>query len=409
MGRGGAIEMLGRGGKMRETVIVSFARTPFGSFLGSLKELPATELGALVIREAVARAGIVGGVVDYCLMGMVLQAGAGQIPSRQATIRGGLPVEVPSDTIGKVCASSLRAVNLGDVLIRAGEAEVVVAGGMENMSAAPYLLEKARSGYRMGHGQVVDAMIRDGLWCAIHNVHMGVHGGDVAEEYGIGREEQDRWALRSQKLAVKAIDAGLLREEIVPVPVPQKKGDPALFAADELPRRETTLEALSKLTPVFKKGASVTAGNAPPISDGASALVLMSRAKAEKLGVVALAAIVSQAAVAAAAPYIATVPALAGKKALEKAGLTAADLDLIEVNEAFAAVALTSIKLGGWNPEVVNVNGGAIAFGHPIGASGGRILMTLLAEARRRGARYGLAAICSGAAQGEATVIRMEP
>lgn len=393
---------------MKETVIVSFARTPFGAFLGSLKDVPATELGALVIREAVARAGIAGGAVDYCLMGMVVQAGAGQIPSRQATLKAGLPVEVPSDTIGKVCASSLRAVNLADALIRAGEAEVVVAGGMENMSAAPYLLEKARSGYRMGNGQLVDAMIRDGLWCAIHDVHMGVHGGDVAFEFGIGREEQDRWALRSQQLAVKAADAGLLREEIVPVPVPQKKGEPLLFAADELPRREASLEALAKLPAAFKKDACVTAGNAPPISDGASALVLMSRERAEKLGIEPLAAIVSQAAVSAPAPYIATVPALAGKKALEKAGLLAKDLDLIEVNEAFAAVALTSIRLGGWDPEVVNVNGGAIAFGHPIGASGGRILMTLLAEARRRGARYGMAAICSGAAQGEATIIRME-
>lgn len=393
---------------MKETVIVSFARTPFGAFLGSLKDVPATELGALVIREAVARAGIAGGAVDYCLMGMVVQAGAGQIPSRQATLKAGLPVEVPSDTIGKVCASSLRAVNLADALIRAGEAEVVVAGGMENMSAAPYLLEKARSGYRMGNGQLVDAMIRDGLWCAIHDVHMGVHGGDVALEFGIGREEQDRWALRSQQLAVKAADAGLLREEIVPVPVPQKKGEPLLFAADELPRREASLEALAKLPAVFKKDACVTAGNAPPISDGASALVLMSRERAEKLGIEPLAAIVSQAAVSAPAPYIATVPALAGKKALEKAGLLAKDLDLIEVNEAFAAVALTSIRLGGWDSEVVNVNGGAIAFGHPIGASGGRILMTLLAEARRRGARYGMAAICSGAAQGEATIIRME-
>lgn len=393
---------------MKETVIVSFARTPFGSFLGSLKEVPATELGALVIREAVARAGIAGGAVDYCLMGMVVQAGTGQIPSRQATLKAGLPVEVPSDTIGKVCASSLRAVNLADALIRAGEAEVVVAGGMENMSASPYLLERARSGYRMGNGQLVDAMIRDGLWCAIHDVHMGVHGGDVAEEFGIGREEQDRWALRSQQLAVKAADTGLLREEIVPVPVPQKKGEPLLFAADELPRREASLETLAKLPPVFKKGASVTAGNAPPISDGASALVLMSRDRAEKLGIVPLATIISQAAVSASAPYIATVPALAGKKALEKAGLRVEALDLIEVNEAFAAVALTSIRLGGWNPELVNVNGGAIAFGHPIGASGGRILMTLLAEARRRGARYGLAAICSGAAQGEATIVRME-
>lgn len=393
---------------MRETVIVSFARTPFGSFLGSLKDIPAVDLGALAIRESLQRAGVAPEMVDYCLMGMVIQAGAGQIPSRQASMKAGLPPEVPSDTIGKVCASSLRAVNLGDVLIRAGEADIVVAGGMESMSRAPYLLDTARTGARMGHGRMVDAMIHDGLWCSFHDVHMGVHGGDVAEEFGIGREEQDLWALRSQTRAVAAIDEGKLSGEIVPVPVPQKKGEPLIFAVDELPRRNTSLEALAKLPPVFKKGASVTAGNAPPISDGASALVLMSREKAEELGVKPLATIVAQGTASAPPPYIATVPALAGKKALEKAGMNAGDLGLIEVNEAFAAVALTSIKLGGWDPEIVNVNGGAIALGHPIGASGGRILMTLLSEMQRRKARYGMATICSGAAQGEATIIRLE-
>lgn len=393
---------------MKETVIVSFARTPFGGFLGSLKDVPAVDLGALAIREAVSRAGISGDVIDYVFMGMVVQAGAGQIPSRQATIKAGLPVEVPSDTIGKVCASSLRAVNLGDSLIRAGDADVVLAGGMENMSATPYLLEKARSGYRMGNGQLVDAMVKDGLWCAIHDVHMGVHGGDVADEFGIGREPQDEWALRSHQLAVKAIEEGKLRDEIFSVEIPQKKGDPVVFDTDELPRKNTTLDILAKLPPVFKKGACVTAGNAPPISDGASALVLMSREKADALGLKPLATIVSQGAASAAAPYIATVPALAGKKALEKAGMSAGQLDLIEVNEAFAAVALTSIKLGEWNPDIVNVNGGAIAFGHPIGASGGRILMTLLTELKRRGGRYGMATICSGAAQGEATIIKLE-
>lgn len=393
---------------MKETVIVSFARTPFGGFLGSLKDIPAVDLGALAIKEAVARAGIDGGLIDYVFMGMVVQAGAGQIPSRQATIKAGLPVEVPSDTIGKVCASSLRAVNLGDSLIRAGDADIVLAGGMENMSAIPYLLDKARGGYRMGNGQLIDAMIKDGLWCAVHDVHMGVHGGDVADEFGIGREPQDEWALRSQQQAVKAMEGGLLQEEIFPVNIPQKKGDPLVFNTDELPRKNASLEALAKLPPAFKKGACVTAGNAPPISDGASALVLMSREKAEALGVKPLATIVSQGAASAPAPYIATVPALAGRKALEKAGMTAEQLELIEVNEAFAAVALTSIKLGGWNPDVVNVNGGAIAFGHPIGASGGRILMTLLTEMKRRGARYGMATICSGAAQGEATIIKLE-
>ena len=260
----------------------------------------------------------------------------------------------------------------------------------------------------MGDGQLTDSMIRDGLWCAIHDVHMGVHGGDAAEEFGISREEQDKWALRSHTLSLSAIDNGYLKDEIIPVTIPQRKGDPKVFDTDECPRRNTSMETLGKLPPAFKKGACITAGNAPPISDGASALVLMSREKAAELGVKPLASIVSQGVASAPPLYIATVPALAGKKALEKAGMTAAQLDLIEVNEAFAAVALTSIKLGEWDAGIVNVNGGAIAIGHPIGASGGRILMTLLAEMQRRKSRFGMAAICSGAAQGEATIIKLE-
>lgn len=393
---------------MRQTVIVSAVRTPFGAFGGGLKDISATDLGALMIREAVARAGIKGEQVDYAFMGMVVQAGAGQIPSRQATIKAGLPVEVPSDTINKVCASSLRAVNLGDALIRAGDAEIVVAGGMESMSQAPYLLEKARWGYRMGEGQLTDAVIKDGLWCAFGNCHMGAYGSEVAAEYGISREDQDAWALRSHQRAVAAIRDGKFKEEIVPVPVPQRKGDPVLFDTDETPRADTTLEKLAALKPAFGKEGTVTAGNAPTLNDGASALVLMSRDRAQALGIRPLATIVGQGQVSQRPKYIHTVPALSGKVALDRAGLTVADLDLIEVNEAFAAVALTSIKVGGWNPEIVNVNGGAVALGHPIGASGGRILMTLIYELRRRGGRYGLATICSGAAQGEATVVRVE-
>lgn len=391
---------------MPETVIVSFARTPFGRMLGALSEIPAVDLGALVIREAVRRAGISGDLVDYVFMGMVVPAGTGQIPSRQATIKAGLPYEVPSDTINKVCASSLRAVNLGDLLIRTGEAEVVIAGGMENMSMCPYLLPRGRTGYRMGHGQLEDSMIKDGLWCPFHNCHMGNHGEIARLEFGITREEMDRFAYRSHRLALAAIKEGRLKEEIVPVQVPQKKGEPILFDTDESPREDTTPEKLAKLPPVFSRDGSITAGNAPPINDGASALVLMSREKAEKLGVTPLASVVSQGCASLEPAYISTVPYYAAEKALEKAGLTIDEVDLIEVNEAFAAVALTCMKLGKWPEEKVNVNGGAVAIGHPIGASGGRILMTLISELRRRGGTYGLATICSGAAQGEATIVK---
>ena len=394
--------------KMSQTVIVGFARTPFGRFQGSLREIPAVELGAAALRGALDRAGVSGEHVDNVLLGMVIQAGAGQIPSRQATIKAGLPPEVPSDTVNKVCASSLRAVNLGDLLIRSGEAEIVAAGGMENMSAVPYLLPRARDGLRMGDAPVIDGMIRDGLWCPFHNVHMGVHGGRIpASEYGITREAMDIWALRSQQRAVAAMDRGLFDEEIVPVSVPQRKGEPLLVERDELPRRDSNLEKLAGLPPAFEPDGLITAGNAPPISDGATALVLASADRAREWGLKPLAEILSFGCASLEPQYIATVPHAAAVLALQKAGLAAEQMDLIEVNEAFAAVPLTCIKLGGWDEDKVNVNGGAVALGHPIGASGARILMTLVAELRRRGGGYGLAAICSGAAQGEATVIRV--
>jgi len=391
-----------------ETVILAAARTPFGSFGGSLKDIPAVDLGALVIKEALRRAGVPGSEVDYVFMGMVLGAGNGQVPSRQATIKAGLPTSVPSDTINKVCASGLRAVNLADALIRVGDIQLAVAGGMESMSRAPFLVEKARWGYRMGNDVLVDAMLKDGLWCPFGNVHMAVHGSNVAKEFGITREEQDRWAYLSQMRTKAAMEAGRFKEEIVPVEIPQKKGPPLLFERDEHPRPDTTLEKLAALPPVFDPQGTITAGNAPGLNDGAGALVLASRAKAEALGIKPLATIVAQGQASADPPYIATVPALAAKKALEKAGLGLKDIGLIEVNEAFAAVVLTSMKLGGWDPEIINVNGGAIALGHPIGASGARILMTLIFEMRRRGVKYGLATICSGAAQGEATIVRLE-
>lgn len=393
---------------MREAVIVSAVRTPFGSFGGGLKDFSATDLGGIAIKEVVRRAGIEGSQVDYAYMGMVVQAGAGQIPSRQATVKGGLPMEVPSETINKVCASSLRAVNLADTMIRAGDADVVVAGGMESMTNAPYLLDRARWGYRMGNGTLTDSVVHDGLWCAFGGCHMGTYGSAVALEYGVSRQEQDEWAFRSHQRAIAAIDSGTFRDEIVPVQIPQKKGPAILLENDEGPRRDTTLEKLAALRPAFEKDGTVTAGNAPTLNDGASVLLIMSRQKAKDLGLPVLATIISQGQVSEEPKYIHTVPARSGLKALQKAGLKVSDLKLIEINEAFAAVTLVSIKVGGFNPEIVNVNGGAVALGHPIGASGGRILMTLIYELRRRGGGYGLAAICSGGGQGEATVIKVE-
>ena len=393
---------------MKSTVIVGFARTPFGKYLGALQDVPAVELGAVAIKEALLRSGVSADCVDNVFMGMVVQAGVGQIPSRQATIKAGLPYTVPSETINKVCASGLRSVNLGDALIRADEASVIVAGGMENMSAAPYYLPKARNGYRMGDAPLIDGLVHDGLWCPFHNVHMGVHGSAVPAEHGITRDAMDRWALRSHQLAAEAAENGRLSEEIVPVTVPQRKGDPQVVVCDELPRRDTTLEKLAQLPPAFEPEGLITAGNSPAISDGAAALVLVSRTRAHELGLEPLAEIIAQGTASLEPRYIATVPFEAAQKALNKAGLSISQMKLIEVNEAFAAVALTSIKLGGWNEDLVNVNGGAVALGHPIGASGARILLTLIAELRRRGGGYGLATICSGAAQGEATIVKVE-
>lgn len=391
-----------------KTVIAGAARTPFGKFGGSLKALSAVELGAIAIREAVERSGISGDQVDEVIMGMVVQAGAGQVPSRQAARKAGLPWNVASETINKVCASGMRAVTMGDQIIRAGDGEIIVAGGMESMSNAPYALPNARYGMRMGEATVRDLMMYDGLTCPFDQVPMAIHGSNVAEEYGITREAQDEWALRSQQRAAKAIEAGLFAEEIVPVSIPQKKGEPVLVTKDEGPRPDTTLEGLAKLPPVYKKDGTITAGNAPGINDGAAAMVLMSDEKAKQLGIKPLATILGHAQVGAEAPYIATTPGLAINKLLEKTGVSLAEIDLFEVNEAFAAVTLTSGKIVGWDDEKVNVNGGAIALGHPIGASGARIIMHLAYELKRRGGGLGIAAICSGAAQGDAILIKVE-
>lgn len=393
---------------MVQSVIVSAARTPFGRLGGALKPLKATQLGGIAIQEAIKRAGIKDTIIDNVIMGQVLQGGCGQIPSRQATRAAGLSWEVPSETINKVCASGLRAVTMADQVIRAGDAHVVVAGGMESMSNAPYFVADARWGLRMFDAKFVDLMVHDGLWCAFYDRHMAIHGGEVAKEYGVSREEQDEWALRSHQRAIEAIDSGRLKDEIAPVTIIKKKGDPEVVEVDEGPRRDTSLEKLSKLPPVFDPENTVTAGNAPGVNDGAGALVVMSDAKADELGIKPMATILGHASVSADAKYIATVPGLAINKLLQKKGMTIDQVDLLEVNEAFAAVALVSGKIVGWDPDKVNVNGGAIAFGHPIGASGARILMTLIYELRRRGGGIGIAAICSGAAQGDAVMVKVE-
>ncbi len=392
---------------MRSSVILSAARTPFGRLGGGLSSLGATDLGGLVIAEAVKRAGIVDASFDNVIMGMVLQGGCGQIPSRQATIKAGLPWEVPSETINKVCASGLRSVIMADQSIRAGDAGLMVAGGMESMSNAPYFV-RARWGLRMGDERFTDLMVHDGLWCAFHNKHMAVHGGTVAREYGVSREEQDLWALRSHLRAIEAQDKGLLRDEIVPAPVPQKKGGPVMVAIDEGPRRDTSIDALRKLPPIFDPENTVTAGNAPGVNDGAGALVVSSGEMAANLGVRPMATILGHAAVSREARYIATVPGLSINRLLSKMNMRVNQIDLFEINEAFAAVSLVSAKIAGIDHDRINVNGGAVAFGHPIGASGARILMTLIYQLRRRGGGLGIAAICSGAAQGDALMVKVE-
>ena len=389
------------------SVIVGAARTPFGKFGGALKGLAAVDLGAVVIKEALTRAGVSGDQVDEVIMGMVLQAGAGQIPSRQAARKAGLPWEVASETINKVCASGMRAITMADQIIRTGDADIIVAGGMESMSNVPYALPQARYGMRMGDSQVKDLMMYDGLTCPFDFVPMAVHGSNVSEEFGITRESQDEWAYRSQVRASQAVANGIFDEEIVPVEIPQKKGNPVTINKDEGPRPDTTLEVLAKLAPVYKKDGTITAGNAPGINDGAAAMVVMSESKAQELGLQPLAKILGNAQVGAEAPYIATTPGLAINKLLEKTGVKLEEIDLFEVNEAFAAVTLTSGKIVGWDDEKVNVNGGAIALGHPIGASGARIIMSLIYELRRRGGGLGIAAICSGAAQGDAILLQV--
>jgi acetyl-CoA C-acetyltransferase len=391
---------------MEEVVIAGSARTPFGKLGGSLSGLPAVELGATAIRGAVERAGVPLDQVDHVIMGTVIAAGQGQVPARQAAIKAGLPVEVPALTINKVCASGLKAVNLAAQMIKAGDAELVVAGGMESMSQAPYLLEKARFGYRMGDGVLIDSMMSDGLTCPIGCVAMTEYGSDVAAEFEISRQDQDRWSWRSQQRYAQALEAGRIREEIVEVEVPQRKGPALVVEQDEQPRPDTTLEKLEAL-PSLKPGGTITAGNAPGVNDGAAALVVMSRRKADELGVKPLAVFVAQGEGNAEPPYLHTVPALAIRQTLGKSGLDLSDIGLFEINEAFAAVTLTTMQLLGLDAETVNVNGGAVAIGHPIGASGARILGALIAEMRRRGVRYGAASICSGTAQGEATLVRL--
>ncbi|MCI9069337.1 acetyl-CoA C-acetyltransferase [Clostridium sp.] len=390
---------------MREVVIVSAVRTAIGSFGGSLKDVPAAELGSIVIKEAVNRAKIKPELVEEVVMGNVIQAGQGQNVARQAAVRAGLPVEVPAMTINKVCGSGLRCVALAAQMIKAGDCDVVVAGGMENMSAAPYAMPGARWGQRMGDGKMMDTMIKDALWDAFNDYHMGVTAENIAKEWKLTREMQDEFALNSQLKAEKAIKAGRFVDEIVPVIIPQRKGEPKIFEQDEFPRFGSTIEKMSKLKPSFIKGGTVTAANASGINDGAAAFVVMSAEKANELGLKPMAKIVSYGSKGLEPSIMGYGPFHATKKALEVAGLTVEDMDLIEANEAFAAQSLAVAKDLNFDMDKVNVNGGAIALGHPVGASGARILVTLLHEMEKRDAKKGLATLCIGGGMGTALVV----
>ena len=387
-------------------VILAGARTPFGKFGGSLAPLGAVELGAHVMREAMGRADIDKGDVTHNIMGCVLQGGLGMIPSRQAAFAAGLGREVTSDTVNRVCGSGMRAIELANDLIRLGHHSLIVAGGMESMSNAPFYSFGARWGLRMGHGELRDAILHDGLTDPLMKVHMGTHGSQVAAEEECSREQQDAWALRSHQRALAAIDNGIFAQEIAAVTIPGKKGD-TVVDTDEMPRRDTSMEALAKLKPVFDEKGTVTAGNAPGINDGAAAMVVASSEYAKAHGLKPIARILGYGEAAWDTPYLAYVPAMAGQNALKKLGMTVDDLDLVEINEAFASVALISIAKLGISEEKVNVNGGAIALGHPIGASGARILLTLIYELQRRGGGIGMAAICSGTAQGDAVIVQV--
>jgi acetyl-CoA C-acetyltransferase len=378
------------------SVILSAVRTPFGRLGGGLAKRSATELGAIAIRAALDRAGVEPAEVDYVVMGQVLQAGAGQAPARQAAVAAGIPVEVPADTINKVCASSVRAIAIADQMIRAGDVDLVVAGGMESMSNAPYALDRARFGYRLGDGALIDLMVHDGLTSTFDGRHMVAQASFVARELEISREDQDRWALRSHERALAAIDGGLMDDEIVAVDE---------VAVDEAPRRDTSLERLAALPPLIDPDGTTTAGNAPGVNDGAAALVVAGEAFAARRGLPALGAVVAQASVADEFPYLARTPAAAGALALDRAGRTVDDLSRVEINEAFASVAVNSTRALGADESIVNAKGGAIALGHPIGASGGRIVATLVHDLNRAGGGLGLAAICSGGGQGDALLI----
>jgi acetyl-CoA C-acetyltransferase len=381
---------------IKEAVIISAVRTPVGKLLGALKSFKATDLGAIVVREAVKRAGVAAADVDEVIMGCVIQAGLGQNPARQAALRGGLPDTVSAVTVNKVCGSGLKAIMMAAQGVQLGDTDIVVAGGMESMSNAPYLLPKAREGYRLGNGTLVDTVINDGLWCAFDDQHMGCTGEVVAERFHVSREEQDEYALNSHRKAAAAIKSGRFREEIVPIEIPQKKGPPVIFDTDEPVREDTSIESLGKLKPAFKEGGTVTAGNSPGVNDGASAVVVTSRERAQSLGVEPLAKIVAQATSGVEPKLVMMAPVEAIRKLLKKTGWSLSDVDLIELNEAFAVQAVAITRELDLDPEKINVNGGAVALGHAIGQSGSRILTTMLYEMKRRGVHRGIAALCLG-------------
>ena len=391
---------------IKEAVIISAVRTPVGKFMGALKSFKATDLGAIVVREAVKRAGVAPADVDEVIMGCVIQAGLGQNPARQAALRGGLPDTVSAVTVNKVCGSGLKAVMMAAQGVQLGDTEIVVAGGMESMSNAPYLLPKAREGYRLGHGTIVDSVINDGLWCAFDDQHMGCTGEVVAERFQVSRQEQDEYSLNSHRKAAAAIKSGTFKEEIVAVEIPQKKGASVVFDTDEPVREDTSLESLGKLKPAFKEGGTVTAGNAPGVNDGASALVVISAERARALGVEPLARIVGQATSGIEPKLVMMAPVEAIRKLMGKTGWTLNDVDLIELNEAFAVQAVAITSELGLDPEKLNVNGGAVALGHAIGQSGSRILTTMLYEMKRRNAHRGIAALCLGG--GNAVALAVE-
>jgi acetyl-CoA C-acetyltransferase len=391
--------------ELNEAVIISAVRTPVGKFLGSLKGFSATELGSIVVRESVKRAGIKPEDVDEVIMGCVIQAGLGQNPARQAALNGGLPSTVAAVTVNKVCGSGLKAVMMAAQGIQLGDSEMVVAGGMESMSNAPYLIPKAREGYRLGNGELLDAMIHDGLWCAFENYHMGCTGEVVADEYKVSRAEQDEFAVSSHRKAAAAIKAGKFKDEIVPVEIKQKKGAALVFDTDETVREDTTVEVLGKLKPAFKSEGSVTAGNAPGVNDGASAVVVTSLRRARELGVEPMAKIVAQAVSGVDPRLVMMAPVEAVRKLLKKTGWSASEVDLVELNEAFSVAAIAVTRELGLDPEKVNVNGGAVALGHAIGQSGSRLLTTMLYELKRRDARRGIVSLCLGGGNAVAMAI----